>query len=155
MGTLLAGLFTKDVLGKLLSGLVSLLPYAALAGAGMYLLHLHTEVATERMRTQQAQQVAQANAQAVVELKAAKDLQDRVVGDMMKADASRDHTYQQLRKDILSAKDTHNCAGSPPIIAVLRGMRQQGPAPSADASGARKGTPGSPRVQAPTPLTRR
>lgn len=135
-GAFIASYFTKEVGAKLLSGLLTLLPYMAIAGAALYVLHLHSEAAISGMKLQQAEQVAKANADAVSELKAAKDRSDQVVADMAKDAETRSHTFMELRKDILSAKDTKGCASSPPMRALFNGLRQRGPAIGADKGGA-------------------
>lgn len=125
---------------------VFVIPYAAIAGGFLWVMHLKADVATEKAHTFLATQTAERNAEAVKELEAAKALQDQVVADMGRDREARQSQYQQVRKEITVAPNSQSCIGSRPIAALLAGLRQGQP-PSGTSGSVREGTPGSPRVQ--------
>lgn len=94
-----------------------------------------------------ARQVADANAEAVRKVQAATEAADRQVAEMQKVARKRLAANNQLRKEVLRAKNGNVCVSSPPVRALIDGLRREQDPPNANPGGKAPGPSGSPGVR--------
>lgn len=146
---MLASAFTALKAAKLWIGLgvVAALVIGA-AGMSYRLTRDHYEVKLAAERQARTEAVARANQKAVEDMERLAAAYDAQIVQMQKAQAQRQQRGDQIRKEIVRAKNGNACADSAPVRALLDGMRrgQQGTS-GAVPGGAAQGAAGTPRVR--------